>query len=240
MKLIDTHFHLDFYRDHSYWFDQINSLEQYTLCVTNSPEIYYACKKKYSETRYVRFALGYNPQVSDNTPFNKKMFLTQLRTTKYVGEVGLDFSSKNASSKSSQIETFSFICENAAKQNKLLTVHSRKAEKDTLDIMVQNGVKRAILHWYTGDLAVMEKCINAGYYFSVNTNMCYSAKGRSIIMHIPPDRLLVESDGPFSRIGMHRYTPANLKEAYSVLSDTLGEPNLGKVIFDNFNRLLSL
>ena len=58
MRLIDTHFHLDFYREHRYWYDQINAMKQYTLCVTNSPEIYCACKKLYSETRYIKFALG--------------------------------------------------------------------------------------------------------------------------------------------------------------------------------------
>ena len=78
--LIDTHFHLDFYRDHKFWYDRINELEQYTLCVTNSPEIYHSCKRLYPETKYVKFALGYNPQVSANTPFNKRLLKTKKHT----------------------------------------------------------------------------------------------------------------------------------------------------------------
>ena len=132
MKLIDTHFHLDFYRDHKFWYDRINELEQYTLCVTNSPEIYHSCKRLYPETKYVKFALGYNPQVSANTPFNKRLFLSQLGSTKYLGEVGLDYSAKNVNSKAIQIEAFDFICQNAASHNKILSVHSRMAEKETL------------------------------------------------------------------------------------------------------------
>lgn len=240
MKLIDTHFHLDFYRNHRYWYEQINSLEQYTLCVTNSPEIFHSCRNIYSETQYVKFALGYNPQLCGNTSFNKKLFLSQLDMTKYIGEVGLDFSSKNVASKNQQVEIFNFICEHSAKRNKLLTVHSRGAEKDTLDIMIQNGVKKAILHWYTGDLVILEKGINEGYYFSANASMCYSENGRSILKHVPSDRLLVESDGPFSKIGTHRYTPENLKETYSILKKTLCASNLEKVIYNNFNRLLTL
>lgn len=239
MKLIDTHFHLDFYRDHRFWYDRINELEQYTLCVTNSPEIYHSCKRLYPETKYVKFALGYNPQVSTNTPFNKRLFLSQLGSTKYIGEVGLDYSAKNVNSKATQIEAFDFICQNAAKQNKILSVHSRMAEKETLDILTQNGIKRAIIHWYTGDLETFKSFVQAGYYFSVNANMCATNKGRSIIKHIPLDRLLIESDGPFTRINSQKYSPTDLAMTYRCLSDLLEITVLEKVVFRNFNRLLT-
>ena len=92
MHLIDTHFHLDYYKNHEYWYDQINKLQQYTLCVTNSPEVFHSCRKLYPETKYVKFALGYNPQQSLKVDFSKSTFLHELSTTQYVGEVGLDYS----------------------------------------------------------------------------------------------------------------------------------------------------
>ena len=75
MHLIDTHFHLDYYKNHEYWYDQINKLQQYTLCVTNSPEVFYSCRKLYPETKYVKFALGYNPQQSSKVDFFENTFL---------------------------------------------------------------------------------------------------------------------------------------------------------------------
>ena len=87
MHLIDTHFHLDYYKNHEYWYNQINKLQQYTLCVTNS------------ETKYVKFALGYNPQQSLKVDFSKSTFLHELSTTQYVGEVGLDYSKNFVASK---------------------------------------------------------------------------------------------------------------------------------------------
>lgn len=239
MKLIDTHFHLDFYRDHKFWYDKINELKQYTLCVTNSPEIFFSCKKLYPETRYVKFALGYNPQISTNTPFNKRLFLSQLSSTNYIGEVGLDFSTKNICSKTAQIEAFDFICHNAAKYNKVLSVHSRKAEKDTLAILMQNRVKRAIIHWYTGDLETLEMFVKAGYYFSINANMCVTSKGQSIVKHIPIDKILVESDGPFAKTDGTRYTPSDLHKTYLLLAKLLGQNDIQDVVFDNFTRLLT-
>lgn len=239
MKLIDTHFHLDFYRDHKFWYDRINELEQYTLCVTNSPEIFYSCKRLYPETRYIKFALGYNPQISVNMPFNKRLFLSQLHSTKYIGEVGLDYSAKNITSKATQTEAFDFICRNASKYNKVLSVHSRKAEKDTLEILTRNKVHRAIIHWYTGDLETLKLYVQAGYYFSVNANMCATSKGQSIIKHIPIDKLLVESDGPFTKVSSRRYTPTGLIQTYCCLANLLGIYDLENVVFNNVNRLLT-
>ena len=207
--------------------------------MTNSPEIYHSCKRLYSETKYVKFALGYNPQVSANTPFNKRLFLSQLGSTKYIGEVGLDYSAKNVNSKAIQIEAFDLICQNAASYNKILSVHSRMAEKDTLDILTQNGIKRAIIHWYTGDLETFKSFAQAGYYFSVNANMCATNKGRSIIKHIPLDKLLIESDGPFTKVNSKKYSPTDLALTYRCLSDLLEITDLEKVVFSNFNRLLT-
>ena len=56
--LIDTHFHLDYYKEHQKIYDGINERKQYTLCMTNSPGVYISCKRIYPETKYLKFALG--------------------------------------------------------------------------------------------------------------------------------------------------------------------------------------
>ena len=60
-KLIDVHFHLDFYKNHKAVYNRINQLEQYTLCMTNSSGVYLSCKNLYPETKYLKFALGFHP-----------------------------------------------------------------------------------------------------------------------------------------------------------------------------------
>lgn len=59
--LIDTHFHLDYYKEHQKIYDGINERKQYTLCMTNSPGVYISCKRIYPETKYLKFALGFHP-----------------------------------------------------------------------------------------------------------------------------------------------------------------------------------
>lgn len=239
MKLIDTHFHLDYYKDHEFWFNKINELEQYTLCVTNSPEVYYSCKKLYKETKYVKFALGFNPQVAEEFEFKPEVFSRLSDTTRYIGEVGLDFSKKFLSTKTLQETAFSYFCQSIAHQNKILTVHTRNAEERTLDIMRANQVGTAIIHWYTGSIKDMYAFLDQGYYFSVNANMCNSQKGCEIVRHIPMDRILIESDGPFTKVNSKKYTPLMLCDVYERVSALKGCNDFEKCIRENFLSLLT-
>ena len=209
------------------------------MCVTNSPGIFHSCKQLYSETQYIKFAVGYNPQQSIIDPFSQKFFQAELQNTNYIGEVGLDFSKHYKSTQKEQIDIFSFICELAAQKNKLLSVHSRKAEKETLDILLKNKVTRAIIHWYSGDIETFLSFLEAGYYFSVNASMCTTQKGQTIVSKIPPNRLLIESDGPFSKVLGKRYVPLNLSEVYTIVETTTGYQNLKKIVWENFKELLT-
>lgn len=239
MKLIDTHFHLDHYSNHEYWYKEINKLEQYTLCVTNTPEIYYSCIKLYRESKYIKFALGFNPQQIKEVKFNKRLFLHQLSSTKYIGEVGLDFSKKYIDTKNKQMEVFDFICKESAAKHKILSVHVRNSEKEAFDIMKKNNVTKAIIHWYSGSIKMMQQYIDAGYYFSVNANMCMTNNGKRIISAIPIDRLLVESDGPYTKVETLKYKPTFLCKTYALINSIINEKDFERIIFENFHRLLS-
>lgn len=238
MNLIDTHFHLDYYYNHQYWYNRISDLQQYTICVTNLPEIYYSCKKLYHDNKYISFALGYNPQQSLQTPLSKSVFLHEFSDARYIGEVGLDFTKKYVVTKQKQIDAFEFICHETARKNKILSVHSRLAEEDTLRILRKHKVVKAIIHWYTGSLEHLRHFIDSGYYFSVNASMCVSTKGRKTILSIPTHRLLVESDGPFSKVDSKMYTPDLLYQTYSALGDVIGINDISSVISANFERLI--
>jgi len=138
-----------------------------------------------------------------------------------------------------QIEAFGFICDIAAKRNRLLSVHSRNAEAETLNQLKTSGITRAIIHWYSGDITTLNKLLDEGYYFSLNANMCSTAKGRAIITRIPYNRLLIESDGPFSKVLGRKYVPSMLRDLYSIVGDAVGCKDLEHVVWENFKSLLT-
>lgn len=221
-NLIDFHFHLDYYEDYRNKYKYINNKLIYTLCMTNMPELYEANTSIFKVTKYVKFALGFNPQLAGSEKFNKSIFNKYLASTKYIGEVGLDYSREHISSKNKQKEIFEYICSVVADKNKIMSIHSRNAEEDVLSILVKNKIKYAIFHWYTGSLSTLEKIIKEGYYVSVNSSMMKTKKGLEIIKSIPLDRILVESDGPFTKVGNKVAEPENLHLTYNELSKILG------------------
>lgn len=238
MDLIDTHFHLDFYRDHKYWYDYINQNRQYTLCVTNSPGVYHSCKRLYPETKYLKFALGFNPKSIVFEKFDKRLFNHLQGETKYIGEVGLDFTGKLKEKREEQLQCFDYIC-SSINENQVLSVHSKNAEKAVCDILKKHKVKKTILHWYSGNLEILKELIEYGYYFSINTSMLQSIKGQKILKSIPQNRLLIESDGPFTKVNNQKYNPSKLQEVYSQIGAFLESPEINKLVWQNFKDLIT-
>lgn len=77
-NLIDTHFHLDFYKNHNEIYNYFNNKKIYVLCVTNQPEVFETCMNIYGSSKYVKFAIGYNPKIINNIPFSKNHLIEIL------------------------------------------------------------------------------------------------------------------------------------------------------------------
>lgn len=150
------------------------------------------------QLKYVYPSLGFHCLESDyDLEKEKKLFLKNIDKTKFIGEVGLDFSKRASKSKEEQIDVFEFILENIRNQNKILNLHSAQAEDEVLDMLIKYDIKKAIFHWYSGKIGTLNKVLDSGYYLSINNNMCKSKKGQNIISKLPKNKVLVETDAPF-------------------------------------------
>ena len=238
MQLIDFHVHIDYYKNYEEIYKSYNGKRIYALFVTNFPEVYGKCNEHFGNSKYVKLALGYNPQICKVQKFNKNVFDIHFNKTKYIGEVGLDYSKEFIVCKNQQIKAFDYICNKSGKGGRILSIHSRNAEDDVIDILDKNNVKFAVFHWYTGKITNINKIIDRGYYFSINNAMLNSKRGRNIISKIPLERMLVETDGPFTKYGREQITPDRLQNVYTSLAKLLDVENFDKVIFNNFKNLL--
>lgn len=238
MNLIDFHVHIDYYENFHQIYDYYSNNRIYTLAVTNLPETYEKCIKSFKKSQYVKSALGYNPQFVGVERFNKRKFDQYFHTTKYIGEVGLDFSKGYANNKSEQLDVFDYIVSRCGKHNKIMSIHSRNAEDDVVRILKDHQVKFAVFHWYTGKIEKIGEIVDMGYYFSANIKMLESRKGLSIIKNIPLDRLLIETDGPFIDFKKQKITPDKLAEVYTLFKRALHVNDLEQVVFTNLKRLL--
>lgn len=237
-RMIDVHFHLDFYKNHEAIYEMINKLEQYTLCMTNSPGVYLSCKNLYAETKYLKFALGFHPLDAKLKDKDFRDFLSLARNTNYIGEVGLDFSGTSAMPKDRQLVYFERIVSLCAENNKMLSVHLRKSEDEAIQVIKRHNPKKCIIHWFSGTIAQLNALVELDCYFSINSNMTKTAKGCNKIRMIPKKRILIESDGPFTKVGAKKFTPELLIQAYEEISTGISESNLIDIVYANFKEIL--
>ena len=84
-----------------------------------------------------------------------------------VGEIGLDYWSrearKNKAVRRRQREIYVRQLEMAVEHEKPVSIHSRGSWRDALDLLLRHGPDRAVFHWYSGPLDILQELLDAGY-----------------------------------------------------------------------------
>ena len=108
-----------------------------------------------------------------------------------LGEIGLDFYFvEDASAYPDQRRVFEFLLGAAREQEKIVTLHTKGAEKEVLQILDRYDIPRVIVHWYSGPLDIFRELVARGVYFTVGVEVLYSEHIRAIAQEIPSGKLL--------------------------------------------------
>ena len=118
-----------------------------------------------------------------------------------VGETGLDFY-YNHSEKKDQINAFEEHISAAQEKNLPLIVHTRSAEKETLQILEKHSKKKEtkiLIHCFTGSRDFAFKLLDLGAYISASGVVTFkkSQDLANTFRDIPNDKILVETDAPY-------------------------------------------
>ena len=150
----------------------------------------------------------------------------------------MDNQNKTTADYSIQKEIFKKILAVCAdKKDKILTIHSRKASTDVISMIGNNFPGKVILHWYSGGIKELETALKNGFYFSVNYPMTISESGKRIIERLPNDRILLESDGPFTSLKKNTFTHT-MTEYILKRIVTLNQSLTQQLLLENFRNLL--
>lgn len=237
--IIDTHCHFDLYPNPVEIINESERLGIPTIGMTNLPSHFKMGFPHIKNYKKVRLALGMHPLMAENHRKEFPLFIKCLNLTSYIGEIGLDFSKEGISTKKIQVESFEKILSLVKGKQKILSLHSRKAEKEVLALLKNHQIENAIFHWYSGNLELIDEIIEAGYYFSINTAMVKSNLGRKRISRIPIERILTETDGPFIKHHHKIVRPKDVKYTVDFLSDSFKNNSMEELIYENFRRLLN-
>jgi TatD DNase family protein len=242
--LVDFHCHLDLFPDPVSAVSDAEKSGIYTLTVTTTPKAWPRNHDLTQKTKYVRAALGLHPQLIAERSAEIKLWEEYLPQARYIGEVGLDAGPRYFRSLDLQKQIFTEILQKCAKAGgKILTVHSVRAATMVLDLIESHLPRhqgRIVLHWFTGSTSQARRAVNLGCYFSINGAMLRNDRGRKLVAVLPPDRLLTETDAPFTKIGDRPTAPIDVKETVEALANLRHMPpeDLARNIHSNVRTLL--
>ena len=116
-----------------------------------------------------------------------------------VGETGLDYYRHHAEP-DVQRWWYREHIKIAKRTGKALMIHDREAHADVLRILEEEGPPdRVVFHCFSGDVAMVKQCAEAGYVMSFAGNVTFANAQplRDAAAAAPPELLLAETDAPF-------------------------------------------
>lgn len=225
-SLIDLHCHLDLYPDHA---EAIRRCEQNGICaltVTTTPRAWPRNRDLTSSSRHVHAALGLHPQLVAERSSEIGLWEEYLAEARYIGEVGLDGGPQFYRSLDLQKEIFERVLKKCARVGgKFITVHSVRSVKTVLDMIekhLSGNSGRVVLHWFTGSKAEARRAVDLGCYFSVNAEMLRKEQHRDLVASMPIERILTETDGPFTQTAQRPTHPSDVRLAIDAIAGSRG------------------
>lgn len=242
--MIDFHCHLDLYPNPHEIVRRSQEREMYILSVTTTPSAWSGTFALATEVPRIFTALGLHPQIAFERKSEIRLFEHLVSDVQFVGEVGLDGSPEFKRYWNDQVLVFSRIldvCE--AVGGRILSIHSRRAAAATIDLLEKRSkVSSPILHWFSGSANELKRAISLGYWFSVGPAMLMSEKGRILVSHMPRNRVLTESDGPFVQVSGRSAFPWDVAGVVNSLASIWKQPihSVEATLLDNMRSLISI
>lgn len=239
--MLDLHTHLDLYPNALDIFARVNKENRFTLAVTTSPRAWLATSQVFKKHENIKVALGLHPEVADQKFNEFELLLSSIHKANFIGEVGIDGSSRYSKTLGEQEFIFDSTireCENAG--GRIISIHSRGAASKVLSIIRKHpNCGTPILHWFSGSITELKEAVGMRCYFSVNSLMLKSKKGRDLASRIPSELVLPESDGPFATLNGKPVRPWEAIDICSDLSKIWNIPisDSKRHIISNFDRL---
>lgn len=223
MVFIDCHCHLDLCKDIK---KLINNAKKENVkiilsCGTNIKSNREVLKLA-EEYKEIKPCLGVYPidalELSEKE-LNDELKFIEINKEKItaIGEVGIDlkFSQELENQKNILIKFINL----SKKINKPLIVHSRKAEKEVIEILEKEKSKKVIMHCFSGKLKLIQNIIQNGWMITIPSSVKYNDYFKKVISSVPIENLLCETDSPFLHPDrLKNNEPKNVTESYKEIS----------------------
>jgi TatD DNase family protein len=165
-----------------------------------------------------------------------------------IGEMGLDYH-WDKSPKDVQKDLFKKQIELAKRVNLPIIIHNREATEDCVAILKEMHAEEigGIMHAFSGDESVADEIIDMNFYVSLGGPVTFknAQLPKDIAVHVPIDRLLVETDAPY--LTPHPYRGKRNEPAYvKLVAEKIAElrqisyEELARTTSENAKRLFKI
>lgn len=170
-----------------------------------------AAKADHDAQHWPILSLGFHPWWVDTPEKNRRelaYFAEALSGTRFIGEVGLDFSEKRLLQASTQEQQavlrqiFRLVRERAVESDTpyVFSLHAVRALTPLLDLYEEANLVLPnvvpIVHRFAGTSDELTRLIRLGGLLSVHPAMLRTKRGCAYVKQVPADRLLLETDLP--------------------------------------------
>lgn len=241
---VDTHVHLAAYRDPDT--ELAASIEAGVRIVSGTilASEYRRLRHHFgTDTEALQLGLGVHPlhAALESVKEQLELLAVEFDGARWISEIGLDgvFAHEGIATLADQRHVLDTIL-SLGVSDRLLSVHSRDAEVETIDRLLDAAPGAVVLHWFDGSPAIAARGVDAGWYFSVNSFMIASPSHVELLQWLPTDRIVTETDGPTTMMSDgHLCRPLHVLEIADRLAEIRGaQPAaLRAALVENADRL---
>ncbi|PEC22879.1 TatD family hydrolase [Bacillus cereus] len=249
MKWIDSHIHVDQYKDEekSRLLKDVENSKAITGLIAVSMN-YQSCRETLSlANRYpfIHPAIGFHPEQQIHKEECERIYqLIEERAEEIVaiGEVGLPYYVRKEDENIAidpYIVVLKRFVELASKHNLPIVLHAVYEDADIVcDLLEEYKVSRAHFHWFKGSEETMKRMMRNGYYISITPDVLHKEKIRKIVSYYPLEYMMVETDGPWEFQEGVMTHPRMIKEVLKEISIIKNIPvdKVAKTIYGNTIR----
>jgi len=168
LSLVDSHTHLEELDDLP---DSLQEAKGAGVCGIIAVGMDIESNKKVlkiaaANSQFVYAALGYHPWEikEEEVEANLSFIQDHVEEGVALGEIGLDYKIKVK--KELQWKVFEELLDIALESNKPVIIHCRYSHRRAFEVIGEKKIKRAVFHWYSGPVDLLDKIMSMGYFIS--------------------------------------------------------------------------
>lgn len=158
-----------------------------------------------------------------------------------LGEIGLDY--QETKDRKKQQDAFESQLELARQLRKPVIVHSRGAEQEVVETLLRSGNTEVILHAFHGSMKLVKKAADAGFCFSIPSNIIRSSHFQKMAELLPIENVLTETDAPYLGPEKDGYSePAYVARTVAKIAELRRQPVQGvaDAVYKSYRKMFRI